>query len=343
MKINVGIFAHNEQRNIANIIADIESQTILKDPEKELSIFILANGCTDETVSIAVECSKKTWFGETSRLAVYDLPFSGKSRTWNYFIHEICKSNVCDAVIFVDADIRIREKSSLARMVRNLFSGNAHAINSKPVKDIDVRDRKSNFLQKAISASGGSFSDYKSTICGQLYAVRMESIREIFLPIGLPVEDGFIRAMIISNFLTSADDKTKINGCDDMWHEYESIRSIRKLIRHQQRIIVGSAINACIFREIRREQSLEARKNLLKYASENPEWLNSILKQQLPTAPYGYVPFHFLTKRQQGIFGRKNMGLPKKIILSTSGFLFDLIVYVAATFKLARGNSAGFW
>lgn len=344
MKINIGIFAHNEQNNIRNIITDISEQTVFRDQQNEIKIFLLANGCTDDTVVIAKDCVNHSPLFIRNSFVVCDLPFSGKSRTWNFFIHDACEKEPCDAVIFVDADIRIREINVLQKMISNLLSGAASVVNSRPVKDIDIRKEPLGFSQKIIGSSGGAFTDYKSTICGQLYAASPNAIRDIYLPIGLPVEDGFIKAMIISNFLTSMDDKSKINGFEEIWHEYESIRSITEVIRHQKRIIVGSAINAAIFREINNySKDINDRKAFLKSASLDSDWLNTMIKRQLPTLPYGYVPFHFLTKRQKGIFKRKDVSIIKKIFLSMSGLAFDLTVYVAATLKLAQGKGAGFW
>lgn len=343
MKINIGIFAHNEQSNIRNIIADIDGQSLSCDQQNEIKIFVLANGCTDATVAIATEAARHITSSQLT-ISVCDLPFAGKSRTWNFFVHDACEKDPCDAVIFVDADIRIREVDTFHKMISRLSSGPASVINSRPTKDIDIRKEPLSFSQKIIASSGGSFTDYKSTICGQLYAAKISAIRDIYLPIGLPVEDGFIKAMIISSFLTQADDKSKINGFEDIWHEYESIRSISGVIRHQKRIIVGSAINTAVFREITtHSQDLDERKAFLKSVSQESDWLNSIIKQQLPTLPYGYVPFHFLTKRQRGIFLRKDVGILKKVFLSISGFAFDLTVYISATFKLAQGKGAGFW
>jgi hypothetical protein len=57
--------------------------------------------------------------------------------------------------------------------------------------------------------------------------------------------------------------------------------------------------------------------------------------------PYAYVPIHFAVKR----FGRRMPGhsMPRRILLKTMGVGFDLIVYVNAQMKMARGVGAGHW
>lgn len=341
MQINIGIFAHNEENKICHTLQDLVDQSVIHNPKYQISIYVLANGCTDNTASQAQKFADENL--NNCKIFIEDLSISGKSRTWNHFVHKICKESSCDIVVFMDADIKIPDKQSLQNLIDLLISSGADAVNSKPVKDTSNL-RNISFVQKLITASAGTFSDYKNSICGQLYATHFKSVEDLYLPVGLPVEDGFIRAMIISTYLTEPDNFSKITGTDEAWHEYESITTVSELIRHQQRIIVGSAINTAIFSEIcRKAPELQQRKQLLKNASENPAWLDQILKEQLPKFPYGYVPFHFFTKRQKKIFGRSDVNFLRKIFLSVSGLAFDLIVYAAASYKLARGKGAGFW
>src|SRR5690606_37196896 len=153
---------------------------LIQDQRFETKVFVLANGCTDATVSTATEGINLA--PPTLKVIFYvlDLPFSGKSRTWNFFVHSVCEKDPCDIAIFIDADIRIRGSDTLQKMLSNLSSGLASVINSKPVKDIDIKKEHLSFSQKIIASSGGSFTDYKSTICGQLYAAKFNTIKNIY-------------------------------------------------------------------------------------------------------------------------------------------------------------------
>lgn len=112
MKINIGIFAHKKQNKIGNIIADVKGQSPVHDPQNEIKVFVLVNGCTDGTVAIAPESARL--FSAHIPSLVCDLPFSGKSRTRNFFVHETCEQNPREAAIFIDTDIRRREVDTLA-------------------------------------------------------------------------------------------------------------------------------------------------------------------------------------------------------------------------------------
>ena len=81
---------------------------------------------------------------------------------------------------------------------------------------------------------------------------------------------------------------------------------------------------------------------LLLQASEDPDWLRRILSEELPKAPYGYVPLRFLTKR----LTRAHLSVlvhPKRLVMLMIGLGLDTVSYLGATFRMARGRAAGHW
>ena len=104
--------------------------------------------------------------------------------------------------------------------------------------------------------------------------------------------------------------------------------------------MVGSAVNAALFAHIRRHAPTEEQAHaLLMAAASDPAWLGGMLKNVLPRAPHGYVPFDFLTKRlRRG--GRP--GLKGKAVLA-AGFGLDLLVWLRASLRMAFRPSVGFW
>jgi len=57
MKCSIGVFAYNEEKNIGKLLEAILNQKTNKVEAEE--IFVVASGCTDQTVSIAKEFEKK--------------------------------------------------------------------------------------------------------------------------------------------------------------------------------------------------------------------------------------------------------------------------------------------
>ncbi len=322
LRVDVGVFAHNEAAGIAAMVAELVRQTW---QGIDARIVILCNGCTDDTARRALSAGG---------VEVVDLSQGGKSRTWNRFVHDLSRRDA-DILIMADADIQMPEADSLSALAITLAAfENLHVVNSRPVKDIVHRPEGLSLLDRIIAAAGGGLDDWRTAICGQLYAIRADVARRYHLPIGLPVEDGFLRAMVLTDALTTDGDVGLIEGAD-VFHIYSSERSIPALIRHQTRIVIGSAINAAAFADLR-SLAPQLRHAALAQAAGDDGWLAAMLARQLPRLPFGYVPVHFLTKRLSRMTLRR---LP----ITLAGFFFDAIVYAIAQIRMARGVGAGFW
>ena len=330
MRIDIGVFAHNESAGIAAMVARLLTQDLAG---LDARILVLANGCTDDTAAKA----------RAAGAEVADLPQGGKSRTWNRFVHDLSRPDA-DVLIFVDADIEFTAPDSLHRLALGLTARPAlWVLNSQPVKDIVARPDNLSKMDKIIAAAGGGLDDWKTAICGQLYAMPAPRARTLHLPIGLPVEDGFLRAMVLTNALTRPEDFTRIDGLDGLSHIYASERTIPALIRHQTRIVIGSAINFAAFDTLRALPEAARLPELAKAAADD-QWLPRAIRAHLPRAPFGYIPLHFLTKRlARFVSNPREILRPKRLVVAILGFGFDAIVYLLAQYQMARGTGAGHW
>ena len=69
------------------------------------------------------------------------------------------------------------------------------------------------------------------------------------------------------------------------------------LIRHQTRIVVGSAVNAALFAHIRRNAPTEEQAHaLLMKAAADPDWLGRVLKAVTPAAWVGHMLCYVVRK-----------------------------------------------
>ncbi len=331
-RVDIGIFAHNEAAGITALLQSLAAQNL---DGLTVRILLLANGCTDDTVAVA------RGFG-LSDLVVCDLPEGGKSRTWNRFVHDL-SDPLAEVLLFLDADIALPDADSLRGMVAGVQANLAlHVFNSRPVKDIVYRPQALSRIDRLIAMAGGGLDDWQTAICGQLYAMPAARARALHLPIGLPVEDGFLRAMVLTDALTIPEDFTRISG-GDVFHIYASERGIAALIRHQVRIVIGSAVNAALFTALRALPK-EARNAALRQAAQTPDWVAVQLRVQLPRWPFGYVPWQFLTKRSSRMLAHpRDLWRPKQMLLLLAGFGFDLIVYILAQIRMISGVGAGYW
>ena len=342
MRIHIGVFAHNEQDHIAAVLQDLARQDLFARPDAAVRVFVLANGCRDATVRVARETVASLPPETGACFTVLDLPLGGKSRTWNHFVHDLCAGT--DFIYCVDGDIRIPEARNLGRMLACMDDPALWVVNSRPRKDLEVTQGARTPVERAIVMASGSGSDYRNSISGQLYLARTAAVQGVHMPVGLPVEDGFLRAMVLTRLLTEPEDLRRIHGEPDIWHIYESIRTIPELVKHQTRIVIGSAVNTAIFDHMRAHAGgYEARSALLREVAQDDAWLGRMLHSMLPRWPSGFVPVHFLVKRLEALGERDGTGLARRLAVTTAGFALDALVYVNAQWMMARGKGAGHW
>ncbi len=334
VRVDIGVFAHNEAAGIAAMVARLAAQDIWRADGVSPRMWVLCNGCEDDTVAVARAAAIGT------EVRVIDLPLGGKSRTWNRFVHDLSRRDA-DVLVFVDADIEFRDDGALAEMSRNL--GSLWVLNSQPLKDTVVRPEGLSRLDRFIAAAAGGLDDWKTAVCGQLYVMPATVARRFHLPIGLPVEDGFLRAMVLRDAFTGPEDFSRIDGLAGMFHVYESERRIGALIRHQMRIVIGSAVNFACFGALDR-LPLDQRHAELARAAADDGWVARALKARLPEWPGGYIPLHFLTKRLvRAVQAPRDLLRPKRLVITILGFGFDAIVYVRAQTAMWQGTGAGHW
>jgi hypothetical protein len=146
--------------------------------------------------------------------------------------------------------------------------------------------------------------------------------------------------MVLTRLLDAPEDTRRIDGIEAVHHVYASERSIAGLIRHQTRLVIGGAINAAVFAYLLAlpEGDIAA---ALAAAALDDGWLAAVIRDRLPARPYGWVPPHFLTKRVAR--GWRGALRPRALAVLAAGFGFDLVVYMLAQLRMARGVGAGHW
>src|SRR6476660_5520078 len=143
MLVSIGILAHNEECDIGNLISDLSCQNLLRDETLSIDIHVVANGCTDNTVSVSkAALASEPFLRENIRIFVHDLSRPGKSNAWNELIHRLTSSTT-DYVFCLDADIRIPEATTLNLVLNKLVqSKKACVAIDESVKDLSLANHK---------------------------------------------------------------------------------------------------------------------------------------------------------------------------------------------------------
>lgn len=344
--LSIGILAHNEAGGIGRTIASLAGQSIMNAASAaalgidRIAVVVVPNGCSDDTEAVA----KAALAGFPPHIAtsVHVLAEPGKANAWNVYVHDLAPPDAT-LLTLMDADIEFASADVLERLVRGLADAPASQVaTDRAVKDFRHKkfltplDRLSQRISAQQKGRGG--------LCGQLYCARANALRAIWLPSGLPVEDGFIAAMLVTDGFTREPDDSAITYIVDASHYYEPVTDVAGFVRHEARIIVGSVINAWLFSllwEAGKKGHTGAYVHSLN--SENPRWVDSICAQAKAERGLWLVPATFISWRFESLrnqpFGRM-MGRAPVALAAT---LAALPAVVRANAILRRAGASAHW
>jgi hypothetical protein len=230
--------------------------------------------------------------------AVASSPIPGKSRTWNTFVHEIAEPDA-DFLLFMDADIQIVGANSLEVLLLTLIkTPHAHAAVDTILKDIALAEQPTALQRLSIEASSLQ-SNGPAKIAGSLYLIRAPIARALWLPIGLLVEDGFLKAMLTTEQFTNTENSSRIVRADSARHTFHAQTRPFDLFRHEKRLLLGTAQNILLFEHLR---TLASHHNDPSFTAEwirtqnenDPHWLHSFTRNGFKTKGWRMLPWEVL-------------------------------------------------
>lgn len=190
--ITICIFAHNEEKNIVETIC-----AIIDDKKSPFSVYIYANGCTDQTV---VLCQKMTKFFPNVQLR--ESAIASKPLAWNAAFGE----HHSEFIIFTDGDV-VPEPNA-ANSVLSALKSHPEAViatsRQRPKKKgLNFQQRVVGFLQLPL------LHEY---LYGGFYVVRRQALSDIMvqkgfgkMPCGITGEDCFLEFLLNPNQLVVSE------------------------------------------------------------------------------------------------------------------------------------------
>jgi glycosyltransferase involved in cell wall biosynthesis len=346
MIIALGILAHNEASDIGNLFYDLRSQDLLSNDSLSIEIHVVANGCSDSTVSVSNEALSAGPFQRRNvRVFVHDVPQAGKSNAWNELIHKFASPKT-DFVFLLDADIRIPEKMCLQVMLDSLIRAKRALIAvDESVKDLSLERHKS-IIERLIVAGSGTSHDTRIAIAGGLYCARFEALKRIWMPIGLPGEDGFLRAMILTSNFTEEENIDYLVFVKGARHIFESERRIRDVFHHNIRLTIGTAINVLLFKHFYK-LLLGGNVRIADYIRQrnaaDKNWINKLIADKMKHKKYFIIDPSFVLKRLKWFSLFPISEKIRKAPIFLLGVIFDIALFIRANHLMRRGAGAGYW
>jgi glycosyltransferase involved in cell wall biosynthesis len=333
LRIELGIFAWNEADVIRGMLDDLAQQSIFYNSEFEsIRLCLVANGCNDDTVSVFVRWARENPIVKTR---VIDLEKPGKSNAWNVFIHH-ADNELADIFVCMDADIRFGGVDCISLLVKNLINTpHARVSASHALKD------RGHFSKLVSSLKNNGVP----VIAGSLYAGWGKTLRLTHMPVGLPVEDGFLRAMVVTDGFTTPDDPGRVCMSPAVFHFFTPYLSPFKLFRHEQRLVLGSAINSIIYGklwQIVSESGEHAGIWISLKNAEDPAWVERLIGEWCNTHRK-VVPSNFYLSY---MYALKAKPWYKKVLffpVAVTATLVQCLVCFRVQKRLRHGVALGFW
>ena len=352
--VSIAIFAWNEEAAIAATLRSLFHQSLFAQLSKRnltCEIICVGNGCTDRTPIIAAEMfgkqSSEHPYPASFKCRVVNLAERGKLNAWNQYVHSL-SARSAQFLFMMDADIRIHRHETLWNMFLALSqdAGAGIAVD-RPCKDISFKSHKS--LPERLSLGAAQMTAAaEAQLCAQLYCIRAEVARNIYLPKDLAAcEDGFIKALVCTDFLTHEVKPERVRLAQGAEHTFEAYTSLAAIFKNQKRQIIGQTIVHLLIDDYLKTLPLPQRLNLaqalIRKDNDDPRWLKRLIREHLQRTRYFWQLYPGLL--QHRFRGLAKLSPMKRLICFPSAAASFFITLVAAfmAWLFLKAGSTDYW
>lgn len=345
VRISIGVLAHNEEKVIADTLNDLFNQSIFFDnsPWKDkIEVICIPNGCTDKTADIALNTINQRKLQQRLSASVCNLPEPGKANAWNVFVHEL-SANSAEFLMLVDSDISFGSHDLLEKLITSISNNPAVAVVSQAKKDVAKKSNRS-FYENFLLRISSEIDQRCPGLAGSLYIARSSELRKTYLPIGLTVEDGFLRAMLLTDGFSKLEDCSKIILAPGAIHYFETLRDIRSIFLHEIRMVGGTMINTLLFQYITSPEFnryADKRDLIRDKSASNSTWVYEYITQLWKKDGIRLIPKGVLFRRIHDCANKKTT--PIEWINALLRTLVDWFFLLFVIARLRNGKLVGHW
>jgi len=289
--VSIGIMAWNEEDSILATLGSLFRQSVFErlcGRNQQCEIVVVANACTDRTVAVVRKfferMDREHPWSDGFSARVIDIPEPGKANAWNRYIHEFSAVEA-PFICSMDADIVFHHRDTIYNLVAVLERNpRVPASTGRQCKDLIFKARKTvgERISLATSSMGGG---EPGKICGQLYCLRTEVARNLFIPRDLgATEDGFIKTMVCTHFLTRKSDSTRVMLAPDAVHIFQAYVKPSDVLNNQKRQMIGqTAVHVLVeyLKSLPVSERINLADTLRRREAQDADWLKRLIAAHL--------------------------------------------------------------
>jgi glycosyltransferase involved in cell wall biosynthesis len=349
--VSIGLLAWNEEKSIGRTLRSLLQQSLFAELGKRnfsCEIICMINGCTDRTPEVAAqifsEQSIKHPYCQSFSGQVENLSEQGKQNAWNQFVHR-CSSRDAQYLIIMDADIVIHRNEALWNMIVALANDDEISVTATmPCKDIAFKPRRAVNERLSLAMSQMTRAA-EGQLCAQLYCMRAEIARNLYLPRDLGAcEDGFIKAVACTDFFTHEIFQKRIQIVSGAEHTFEAYTSPLAVLRNQKRQIIGQTILHVLldhhFKNLTVQERMRLGETLKRKEEADRFWIKRLIAEHLKRTRFFWQLYpDLLTIRWNRL---KNLSAWKRIVCfptAAGSVLVALIASFMAWNALKKGGT----
>jgi glycosyltransferase involved in cell wall biosynthesis len=351
-RISIAIRAWNEEAVICRTLESVMAQSLFAELHargEHCEVICIPNGCTDHTAAVAeeffVEQRQRHPFRDAFTCRVAEMAEAGRNHTWNAFVHSISDPQ-SDYLYLMDSDIVFNEPGTLFNMYMALQAHpDAQISTDLQIKDIALKKHKT-LLERLSLATTDMTRKIQGQITGQLYCIRAQVARRLWLPkdLGAP-DDGFIKEVVCSEFFTEPLNPARIITAPNASHVYEAYVSPREVLKNQKRQMIGQT-TVHVLLEYVKSLPQGVRCNLASHLEQkeaaDPAWLRRLVEEHLRGKRFWQIFPNVLTFRLQRWSKLKGLKRVSHLPAALAGLGVTLLACTMAHRHFRRGQ-IGYW
>lgn len=207
------MFAYNEEKNISASIRSVYENK----GDKLNTFYLIANGCTDNTIAEANKIKKQLNF---KALTIINIVLGDKCNAWNHYMHNI--ADAVDCHFFIDADVNF-SNNCFTLMHRKLMASEEQTVT---IAGMPLSGRNIEFYRSLVIE--------RSCFFGNLYGLKHNFIQRIredgfHLPIGLNWIDSFLTKAVNTDIqFFNYNLPGRVTYLDNVGYKFDSLSPFNK-------------------------------------------------------------------------------------------------------------------